>query len=524
MKPKLYFSLIFIALQFAICPAFDTIDDPIMIQIVSGQYGHAQSEFMLYSSVFYGKVLVFLYSLVPQFHWYYFIFLLSHLASWLVILHIITNKVSSKKFAISLFSVLFLTFGLYFLGNMQFTTTSFLLGFSGFLLIINSKNRKLILAGLLMIIFASLIRFYSVLLLCWLLMPYMFFRWVLKDGLKNMLHYKYQIVLVFLLAIVLIFVRETGRNQYLKDEHASKLGNFIIERGKLIDNPNFIYSEENRAVFDNIGWTEQDFKMFFDYYMDPSEPFTANNLKYISENLHIAKPDSSRINGGLHKLFGQYHLYILIVLLIFCIIMIKRLKQTDIIFAALQSASILVFLSYLVVFNDYKPRVIIILFYLASVFTIFHLLKNLDIEKLNNHKKYVYATVFVIMLIGIGFNAAEIIERNENHKQIVRQAELVNDIEKDWLVVHGYDLPVHHQKLKLINRKPLLDGKVYFTMPAFLNHYLTGSKFEIEHKSIFELLCRKDENVLLLHKENVLSIEEYRLSFNTISKTIRLNK
>ncbi|NCC71158.1 haloacid dehalogenase-like hydrolase, partial [bacterium] len=256
MKVYFYFILFFVLSLFVISPAFDTIDDCLMLQIVSGQYGHYPSEFMLYSSVFYGKVLVALYKLVPAFNWYYFIFIISHLVSWLVILNsILKINLKNKVFGISLFFVVFLTFGLYFLGNLQFTTTSFLLGFSGFLLIINSKNKKLIFTGILMVFLASLIRFYSVLLLCWLLMPYMFYRWVLNDGFKNILHYKYQIGLILLLSVAVFFIRDSGRNQYLKDEHANLLGEFIIERGKLIDNPNFIYSEENKAVFLDIDKT-----------------------------------------------------------------------------------------------------------------------------------------------------------------------------------------------------------------------------------------------------------------------------
>lgn len=509
MKVYFYFILFFVLSLFTISPAFDTIDDCLMLQIVSGQYGHYPSEFMLYSSAFYGKVLVALYKLVPVFNWYYFIFIISHLVSWLVILNsILKINLKNKVFGISLFFVIFLTFGLYFLGNLQFTTTSFLLGFSGFLLIINSKNKKLIFVGILMVFLASLIRFYSVLLLCWLLMPYMFYRWILNDGFKNILHYKYQIGLILLLSVAVFFIRDSGRNQYLKDEHANLLGEFIIERGKLIDNPNFIYSEENKAVFEKVNWTEQDFNMFFDYYMEPSAPFTPENLKYINENLHIIKPDSSRIINGMHKLFTQYLLYVLIIMLIYSILLLKKLKRKDIIFAALQSMSILVFLSYLIIFNDFKPRVIIVLFFVAIVFLIFHILNHFDFEKFKNHKTIYYVPLVLIMLIGIGFNTAETFQRIDNHKQIIQQAEVLNNIEKDWLIVHGYDLHVEYQRLKLINDKPLFKGKVYFTMPAFLMHYKTGSKFYDAHISIFDLLCSKDEKVLLLHDENFLNIDE----------------
>jgi hypothetical protein len=485
-----------------------------MVQIVSGKYGHHPSELMLYSSSIYGKVLVFLYKVVPAFNWYYFIFLLAHLTSWLVILNIL-NKYNTqhRKLAIVLFFLLFSTFGLYFLGNLQFTTTAFILALSGVILIITKKNNWILVAGILMVLLASMIRYYSVYLLGFLLIPWFIYKWVLCNGIFNILNHKKKIIIVLSLCVMVYAIRETGKAIYNQTDSGRNFRSFIFERGNLIDNPNFVYTPANINTFRKANWTKEDFSMFSDYYFDQFGPFTGETLGYIYHHLEILKPDKARVYNGFEKLVSQYQLYCLFLLLVISATLSKRLQRSDLLFIFLQSGTMVVFLLYLLIFNDFKARVVIPLFFISSLFIVMYILneKNTLLDGFKKPMLYLYFSIGIFIALAVLFNYIASGERRSKDRLIKKQFALINTIRKDWLVVHGYDLPIEHAALQLINRGKDLNGNVYFTMPSCFNHYFSGSKNNNLQKSVFDLLCSDNQTIIILHNDQKIGIADLLL-------------
>jgi hypothetical protein len=481
-----------------------------MVQIVSGKYGHHPSELMLYSSPVYGKVLVYLYQAVPAFNWYYFFFLLAHLSSWLVLLNILYKYTHDRRLAMVLFLVLFSTFGLYFLGSLQFTTTAFLLALSGLLLIMTGKNNRDLMAGVIMVLLASMIRYYSVYLLGFLLIPWFIYKWVLCDGIFNILKHKRTMLIILGLCLMVIAIRETGKSIYNQTESGRLFRSFIFERGNLIDNPNFVYTPGNMNTFRKVNWTKEDFSIFSDYYFDQTGPFTGENLGYIYHHLEIIKPDQSRISKGFEKLVSQYQFYGLMLFLIIGATHFKHLERKELIFIVLQSVTILAFLCYLLLFNDFKARVVIPLFFIASVFIVRYVLQ----EKNRLYTGFIKWTptffivigIYIVFAVFINYRDSE--ERRANDHLIKKQFALINAVKKDWLVVHGYDLHIEHATLHLFNKGFDLNGKVYFTMPSTLMHFLTGSSTSQVQQSVFDLICNHKETILLLHNEKKTKVSE----------------
>jgi hypothetical protein len=511
LKKYAAFIILFVALAWLIAPAFETIDDFFMVQIVSGKYGHHPSDLMLYSSAFYGKVLVLMYHVIPSVNWYFLFFLLAHLISWLIIMDVLFKyNTHYYRLSILLFIYLFSTFGLYFLGSLQFTTTAFILGLSGLLLILNKKNNPAIILGIILVLWACLIRYYSVLLLGGLVLPWFFYKWVLHDGILNILKYKKSILIVLGLVLMAVLIKESGKSIYRQTESGKTLRSFIYERGFLIDNPSFVYTPANYAAFKDAGWTKEDFKIFSDYYFDPSPPFNGERLIYIWTHLKIAKPDQTRIVNGFNKLFSQYQVYALLLLLISSGVLNNKISRKDIFFLIFQSGAILLFLAYLLFYNDFKQRVIIPLFFIASLCIVMHILRETSSAHYTSGKffPYIYYSIVIFIAIVLFFNYEAMRERRSNDFMLKRQFAIINNIKKDWLVVHGYDLPIENATLRLINDRFDLKGKVYFTMPSYLMHYLTGSKQAGKHQSSFDLLCNNQQTIVLMHDEKTTSVSE----------------
>ena len=106
---------------------YETIDDFFMYAIASGFAGGLPDEHLIYTNFILGILLKTLFSVFPSVNWYGFYLVTAHIIAWAVIL-----RVFLKYFKIAtvllLFSYLFLTFGVYFIQNLQFTTTSSILG------------------------------------------------------------------------------------------------------------------------------------------------------------------------------------------------------------------------------------------------------------------------------------------------------------------------------------------------------------------------------------------------------------
>jgi hypothetical protein len=520
-KKNILFLIAFIAVVWLLAPAFQTIDDVIMLQIVSGKYGHSTSDLMLYSSPFWGKILVFMYEKFPGVHWYYLGFLLAHAVSWRIILHaLFANKGQHKQTTWLLFAFLFTGFGMYFLGNMQFTTTAFLLGLAGILLLVKHQSAPALLASALLLFIASLIRFYSILLLVWLTLPWMFYHCVLKEGFLKILHYKKGIAIMALVGLSMVTAREMGKAEYRKTEPGKVFREFIFERGRLIDNPNFVYTPQNAHVYAEAGWTETNHKIFSGFYFDHTSPYDHENLNYLYNNLPVIKPDAERIFAGLSSMAGQYQLYALLLLLAITALLRLRVTRKGLFFLVLQTGTILVFLLYVLLYNEFKPRVVIPLFFVGSLGASLFLTKGLTssgLQTKQGFKLYQYAMVLFVVL-AVFINTLQALERRNNHKELQVQIALINRIEKDWLLINGYAFPLEHQRLGLLNRGSDLNGNVYFTMPATFMHYKTGHKYDAKHQSVFDLLTQKEEKLVLINSSEQLTVDELNQYLQTRSK------
>ncbi|MBN69234.1 MAG: hypothetical protein CME32_08155, partial [Gimesia sp.] len=160
-------------------PTYDTNDDPVMALVASG-YGTVEGpdEHLLYSNVLLGFILKQLYTVAPLVPWYgCYLLLTQFVAHWLLLYAILLLK--RNRFTVFSYLFFYLGVGVYFLSHLQFTTTAFMIGLAGLSLILVSLFQDqrgghlpwLKWEGAACLIYASLIRYASLQMLCLASLP-----------------------------------------------------------------------------------------------------------------------------------------------------------------------------------------------------------------------------------------------------------------------------------------------------------------------------------------------------------------
>jgi hypothetical protein len=91
--------------------------------------------------VFIGKTLKLLYGITPAVNWYTLFLYFFHFTA-MIILQYVFLSLSAHKISLILFSFLFILFELPLLTKLQFTSTAFVLGMSGLLLLLAGIERR----------------------------------------------------------------------------------------------------------------------------------------------------------------------------------------------------------------------------------------------------------------------------------------------------------------------------------------------------------------------------------------------
>lgn len=127
-------------------PLYQSNDDLGMSLIASGVgYLNEPSEAIYHSNIILGHVLKYLYTHAPHFPWYAYMLILFQLISALAIFYsVLKTRWTTVRFVLLI--CFLVTFNIYFITNLQFTSTAFLAAMAGFSLLValvqaNQKDR-----------------------------------------------------------------------------------------------------------------------------------------------------------------------------------------------------------------------------------------------------------------------------------------------------------------------------------------------------------------------------------------------
>ena len=138
-KHRFLFSLLINGILFSLfflffTPRFAINDDPAMMSIASGELLGEPNEHLIFINVIIGHFLKFMYTVLPQLNWYILLFYFCHFVAMTVIFYVFLRN-SLTLCNLLLYFLLFVFIEVNFLTNLHFTTTAFVLGISGFLLL-----------------------------------------------------------------------------------------------------------------------------------------------------------------------------------------------------------------------------------------------------------------------------------------------------------------------------------------------------------------------------------------------------
>jgi hypothetical protein len=252
---------------------YEEIDDFLMNATASGYIGGVPDEHLLYSNFLIGLILKGLYGLSSLVNWYGWYLCLTHIISWAAICYALVRLIGIS-FGTWTFLYLFAVFGVYFLQNLQFTTTATMATVAGFLLLFcgfqsSEFKLKVVFVGGALLVFAGMIRQEPMQLSLILLSP--LFLILLKN-------FRRFIIAACLMAGIVfqVFLMGAANKAYYQNDPDWKtwydqilMENFdenIALYKQVIDAPDKPYK--------SIDWSDNDMRLFENHFLDDSKTFS----------------------------------------------------------------------------------------------------------------------------------------------------------------------------------------------------------------------------------------------------------
>jgi hypothetical protein len=253
-------------------PGFDTNDDPGMMALVSGTFRSEASPFMVFTHVSIGYVLKALYSWMPSVPWYAIYLYFFQILAWTLIAHVLFTLHRSRE-AVVFFVASFLLIGFQIAMELQFTSTSMLLGAAAALcflaLSLESKSWMLPVFSGGLIGIVGLIRGASLKATLAIWAP-LFVYTAFKTPIRRTVFFGATIVSVSLAAATLSSVA------YDSDARWREYSEYNAVRGKLHGNANF---SPPKRVLKEVGWSKSDLTLFKRWFFTDPEVYSIEHLQ-----------------------------------------------------------------------------------------------------------------------------------------------------------------------------------------------------------------------------------------------------
>lgn len=275
----LRFALVTVTILFALVitmmpPAFQTNDDAVMCMIVSGQgITLAPDEHMVFTNVIIGKILKSLYTYFPKMLWYGWYLVATQ---WIVTVAILYVFLRPRYTRLKLlgFAAYFLTAGIYFLVNLQFTSTANLAGIAAGMLLLQlvghaqkSHLEQVVLAAAaaLLLVWGGLIRSDAFMLAAMLVCPVLVVTYWLGSASRRA---AVSACLSLCIAAGLMFFAERYHQDCYSDPKWQAFYEYNPLRVKFNDEQWVKYTRESKQIFDQVGWSKNDYEMIVNWYFD----------------------------------------------------------------------------------------------------------------------------------------------------------------------------------------------------------------------------------------------------------------
>ena len=493
---KYYFSLItniillfFIVLMYKL--EFETNDDFTMKLLVSGAYGVFDYH-LVFINVIIGKLLIFLYSMLPSVSWYEIIQYVCILFSLIQITFVFFRN--NKNIFLYLPILIIISINLY--SNLQFTKTSSILTMAGCITIIdyifNKRKMSALFFGVLFLIFGFLIRSME-----FLAISGIFFLTFVPFINKNNIMKVLKIFIIIILPITFFFF--VDRCSYSSDgwNHYLEYNKYRVE---LMDRGWPSYEEINR---NKIGINENAYKLFRKATINDENVFGNELLKEI---VSIKERDNLFLPIYKISVFIRKHIILFFIFVVLLLLFLLNNKKTYqlIIFVLLLLLALFIDLYLICILNSYiKERVALPIIISALLILLYYSKNNFILY--NNFLPLLIA-IFALFCLFCFDNSIINYDNRENEKQKI----ITESIEKDKIYLTT-------MSSRFIYTKDLFKN---YEKGCFSNIVLLGgwdsntpTKFQIQKNNGINncfIDVINNENIFIISTENEINrIEQY---------------
>jgi hypothetical protein len=275
-------------------PRYETNDDVQMMLIASGAYTGKPSAFLLFTNVALGFLLERLYQHSDAVNWYASLLYAVHFLAMVALLVALQHRCGARR-SLLFFALLFFTFELCFLLLLQFTTTAAVAAVSGSLLLLSfppdeRRPRSALVLGVSLVVLAAMIREGAFYLMLFLLLPVGLHR-ALTGGRARALSHLGLALSISGAAIAF------DAHVYARDEGWRRHREYNEVRSVLHDRVDPAYDAHTRPVLEQIGWSENDLRMFRSWFIADPELYSLGRLQSLREGLRPQSGLGARYRG-----------------------------------------------------------------------------------------------------------------------------------------------------------------------------------------------------------------------------------
>jgi len=361
-------------------PTYMTNDDPGMASIAAG-IGKAQQpdEHLRYTNVIIGFVLKTLYTVLPYFPWYAAFHILVQYLSMVFLLYALIIRGFSWT-RLLFFLIYFAGIEVFFITNLQFTITAILAGQTGIILFLSaledSRSRCswiMLFISILLILISCMIRRKGCYLVSLLSIPVLlvtFVETIKRIPEKRLLIKKY-VVFITVAAVLAATAVQFNRMYYNTNPEWKRFYTINALKGQFIDYNRASYTNDTKYIFDEVGWSYNDFKMLMTWFFADTEVFSTDKMENVLSVFPPHKPvsDPLAVLKTLKNVLADS--YVLCILFVLFAFHIDFRRRQDLLKAFLTFFAVVITAYLMILFLKLPARVYLPMFSFSAALALF---------------------------------------------------------------------------------------------------------------------------------------------------------
>jgi len=296
---------VFLLCRLAFVSLYEAEDDIIMKMHAAGVgVADEPSPFLMWSHYAYGKLLASLYRMNGDVNWYGVAHALIHLLAVSALCFSLL-RLSFRRRTVLLLLLFLVAFDIVYWRIPQFTVTAFLAAMSGVFVFLGALQRTGRISwpafafGLFMIVLATFVRDHAAALALLVTSPVFVAQLIRRRDLATL----GRVALFCGLAGSLVLgLTAHNRQHYENDPSWAGFWEFNSVRGVFHDTDHVHYTPATRPVFDDVGWSRNDFEMLTTWFYTDPERFSLEKMKRVVDGCKAAAttPSSTAESPSRH--------------------------------------------------------------------------------------------------------------------------------------------------------------------------------------------------------------------------------